>query len=238
MGTRIKTWLRGERDKLRGMTWGKKLGYIFAYYKGWMAGLVLLSLLGAYIGDVVVQRGREVVLEGFFTNDDYNLFDADVMERAYAQVLGLSDGQRVVFDDSLYIDTTGGATEYTAASNGKLIACMATRELDFVVTSEDVLRRYAGQVPMLDPRALLPPDLLGCVEDQLYYHTNQDGERVCVALNMTRSRYVAGTGADRDPRVQQTYYLFAPCSAPHPEQLQAYLRYCFPLRLDADITER
>jgi len=228
LGTRIKDWLKGEREKLRGMTLGKKLGYIFGYYKGWIAGLLLLCLLGFYIGDVVVRAGQEVVLEGFFTNDDYNLFDAGEMRREYAQVLGLGPDQQIIFDDSLYVDMEGGATEYTAASNGKLIAYMATQELDFVVTSEDVLLRYAPQVPMLDMRELLPADLLERLSGQLYYYTNQDGERVCIALDMTESRYVAGTGADRDPRVEKTYYLFAPYSAPHVEQLQAYLRYCFP----------
>lgn len=228
MGTRIKDWLRGERDKLRGMTLGKKLEYIFSYYKGWIAGLLLLCLLGAYIGDVVIRAGQEVVLEGFFTNDDWGLFDAGVMQREYSQVLGLGPDQQVVFDDSLYVDMNGGATEYTAASNGKLIAYMATQELDFVVTSKEVMQRYADQVPMLDPRELLPEELLERLSDQLYYHTNQDGERVCIALDMTKSRYIAGTGADQDPRVQQTYYLFAPYSAPHVEQLKAYLRYCFP----------
>ena len=46
---------------------------------------------------------------------------------------------------------------------------------------------------------------------------------------MTGSRFVAGTGADTAPRVDQTYYLFVPESAPHTQQVLDLVAYAFRL---------
>ena len=63
----------------------------------------------------------------------------------------------------------------------------------------------------------------------LYTATDSEGRQSSIAVNMTGSRFVAGTGADADPRVEHTYYLFVPESAPHTEQIVSFLRYAFRL---------
>ena len=141
----------------------------------------------------------------------------------------LTRQQRVVFDDALYIDLGGEASEYTAASNGKLAAYMMMHELDFVVTSDEVLEYYKDTFPMEDLEALLPADLREALADKLSFNTDADGKTTAIALDMTHSRFVAGTGADADPNVQHTYYFFVPAGAPHPEQIVQFLRYSFGL---------
>ena len=115
------------------------------------------------------------------------------------------------------------------ASNGKLTAYMMMHELDFVVTSDEVLEYYKDTFPMEDLEALLPADLREALADQLFFNTDADGKTTAIALDMTRSRFVAGTGADADPNVQHTYYFFVPAGAPHPEQIVQFLRYSFGL---------
>lgn len=183
----------------------------------------------------VLHRGRRHpepqrnFIAGLFTNDEYNLFPAERIEQDYAATQTLTRQQRVVFDDALYIDLGGEASEYTAASNGKLTAYMMMHELDFVVTSDEVLEYYKDTFPMEDLEALLPADLREALADQLSFNTDADGKTTAIALDMTRSRFVAGTGADADPNVQHTYYFFVPAGAPHPEQIVQFLRYSFGL---------
>ena len=152
-------------------------------------------------------------MQGFFTNDEYNLFPAERIEKDYAATQTLTRQQRIVFDDALYIDLGGEASEYTAASNGKLTAYMMMHELDFVVTSDEVLEYYKDTFPMEDLEALLPADLREALADQLFFNTDADGKTTAIALDMTQSRFVAGTGADADPNVQHTYYFFVPAGA-------------------------
>lgn len=224
---KVKKWHDTESAKLRTMKFGEKIGYIFTYYWKWMLLFLIAAMFCGYVGDAVVQAHKEIVLEGFFTNDDYDLFPAGNLQRDYAATLALEKKQAVVFDDSLYISFDGGATEYSAASNGKIIAYMATQELDFVVTTEAVYDYYAKDVPMADMEQLLSPELFARLAEYLVAGAGPDGNACYTGLDMTQSRYVAGTGADQDERITQRYILFVPYNAPHTEMLNDYIAYCF-----------
>ena len=222
-------WKETEAAKLRPMTAKQRAGYILHYYRFWFIGLALLLLVGLYIGDAVIQSHKETLLQGFFTNDEYGLFPAEKIEKDYAATQDLTKRQRIVFDDALYIDLGGEASDYTSASNGKLVAYTMTHELDFVVTSDEVLAYYKDHMPMKDLREILPADLQQQLGGALYTATDSEGRQSSIAVDMTGSRFVAGTGADADPRVEHTYYLFVPESAPHTEQIVSFLRYAFRL---------
>lgn len=222
---KVKLWRDTESAKLRTMTFGGKIGYIFTYYWKWMLLTLVVLMFCGYVGDAIVQAHKETVLEGFFTNDDYNLFPAGELEREFAAVLELGKGQRVIFDDSLYIGLDGIAREYSAASNGKIIAYMATQELDFVVTTETVYSYYAEDVPMADLETVLSPELFAALEDYLVEGTDPDGKACFTGVDMTQSRYVAGR--DKADAGAERYIMFVPYNAPHIEMLNTYLGYCF-----------
>ena len=222
---KVKLWRDTESAKLRTMTFGGKIGYIFTYYWKWMLLTLVVLMFCGYVGDAIVQAHKETVLEGFFTNDDYNLFPAGELEREFAAVLELGKGQRVIFDDSLYIGLDGIAREYSAASNGKIIAYMATQELDFVVTTETVYSYYAEDVPMADLETVLSPELFAVLEDYLVEGTDPDGKACFTGVDMSQSRYVAGR--DKADAGAERYIMFVPYNAPHIEMLNTYLGYCF-----------
>ncbi len=217
---RFRRWRDFTAKTMSGMSFRQKLAYLLYYYKGWIVGLLLLVMLGAYIGDAVSQAQKEIILQGFFTNDEYGLFDAGEIQREYTDVRSPGEKQLIVFDDDLYIDLGGEATEYTAASNGKLIAYMAVQELDFVVTSEEVFLHYEGEAPMMDFRELLPEDMFEKLEDQLRGGGLAAGTEPYVALDMSRSRFGSSGG--------ESYYMFVPLLAPHPQEICDFTRWCFP----------
>lgn len=222
---KVKLWRDTESAKLRTMTFGGKIGYIFTYYWKWMLLTLVVLMFCGYVGDAIVQAHKETVLEGFFTNDDYNLFPAGELEREFAAVLELGKGQRVIFDDSLYIGLDGIPREYSAASNGKIIAYMATQELDFVVTTETVYSYYAEDVPMADLETVLSPTLFAALEEYLILGADPDGKACFTGVDMTQSRYVAGR--DKADAGAERYIMFVPYNAPHIEMLNTYLGYCF-----------
>lgn len=222
---KVKKWHDTESAKLRTMRFGEKLGYIFTYYWKWMLLFLILLMFCGYGVDAVVQAHKETVLEGFFTNDDYNLFPAGELEREFAATLELGRKQKLIFDDSLYVSLDGSAREYSAASNGKIIAYMATQELDFVVTTEPVYDFYQGDVPMADLEAVLSPELLALLEGSLVKGVDPDGQECFTGVDMTKSRYIAGAGMEES--LAERYILFIPYSAPHIEMLNEYLTFCF-----------
>ncbi len=219
--TRIRNWFQTEQNKLRPLTFWQKLSYLTTYYTKWFVLFLIVCLFIGYIGDVLVQSRKEIVLQGYITNDDHNYFPADQMEREYAAVLDLSRNQRIVFDDSLYFDLEGNADEYTAASNGKVIATMAVNQLDFMVTTQAVLEHFRGELPMKDLERFLPQDILTAVQENLVPGLNENGEEALIAINMRDSRYLKNMDTEMD------FYLFIPYNIPNEEALLDFLWYCF-----------
>lgn len=217
----IRSWFQREQEKMRPMTGRQKHSYITTYYTKWFVFGLIICLFVSFLGDALIQSRKEIVLQGYFTNDDLNYFPGDEMEDEYAATLDLEWGQRVVFDDSLYFDLEGTANEYTAASNGKVIATMAVNQLDFMVTTRPVLEHFRGELPMKDLEQFLPADILEAVKDDLVPGLNENGEEAMVAINMAQSRYLK----DRETEVE--FFLFIPYSVPREEALLAFLRYCF-----------
>lgn len=218
---RIKNWFRKERDKLRDLTRKQKIEYFTTYYTTWLVGFLIICMFAGFIGDALIQSRKEIVLQGFITNDDHNYFPGSQMEKEYASVLGLSYGERVVFDDSLYFDLEGSADEYTAASNGKVIATMAVNKLDFMVTTLPVMEHFKGELPMKDLEEFLPDDILDVVGDKLVLGLDENGEEAFVGINMAGSRYLRNVSAET------SFYLFVPYNIPNEARLLEFLRFCF-----------
>lgn len=219
--TCICSWFRKELDKLQKLSFKQKINYLITYYTGWFVGFMIVCLFVGFIGDAMIQSRKEIVLQGYFTNDDHNYFPGSQMEKEYAALLGLSHRERIVFDDSLYFDLEGNADEYTAASNGKVIATMAVNQLDFMVTTLPVLEHFEGQLPMKDLEEFLPTDILNEVQDDLVMGLDEKGEAAFVGIDMADSRYL------RDLTVEEKFYLFIPYNIPNEERLLEFLRYCF-----------
>ncbi len=221
MISRIRSWFGVELEKLRPMTLKQRVSYITTYYTKWFILFLIVGLFLGFIGDALIQSRKEIVLQGYFTNDDRNYFPGSKLEKEYAATLELKRGQRIVFDDSLYFDLEGTANEYTAASNGKVIATMAVNQLDFMVTTKPVLEHFRGELPMKDLEKFLPPDILEAVRDSLVPGLNESGEEAMVAIDMAQSRYLKKMDPEMD------FYLFIPYNIPHEDALIMFLRYCF-----------
>ncbi len=221
MFVHICSWFRKEKEKLERLTLKQKINYVTTYYTGWFIGFLIICLFAGFIGDALIQSRKEIILQGYFTNDDQNYFPGSKMEKEYAELLNLKWGQRVVFDDSLYFDLEGTADEYTAASNGKVIATMAVNQLDFMVTTRPVLDHFKGELPMKDLEKFLPQDILEAVQDALAPGLDENGEEAMVAINMSASRYLKDMDADTE------FYLFVPYNIPNEAALLEYLRFCF-----------
>ena len=185
--SRIRSWLRVEAEKLRPMSAKQKISYLTTYYTKWVVLYLIIALFVGFGVDALIQSRKEIVLQGYFTNDDLNYFPASKMEKEYAPLLDLEFGQRIVFDDTLYFDLEGTANEYTAASNGKVIATMAVNQLDFMVTTRPVLEHFRGELPMKDLEAFLPADLLEVLEGQMVPGLDENGEEVMVGINMANT---------------------------------------------------
>lgn len=244
-GHSISSEIKSEFHKMKDMSFIEKISYIWTYYKHVFAIFLILCLVGFYMGDVIVQASKETVLVGFFPNDEWNLFNSSLLEKEFSDYLQLDSDHNVYFEDNLYIDLNGDATEYTEVSASMIMAYQANIDLDFIAGPEYLFEYYNGALPMYDFHDLLPEDLAAELEDYFVYIDPADGvqndeeadaeedeEVVCgeygaYGLDLTACRYVTGVGADENPEIEDTYILFVPQTAPRTETVVEYIRFLF-----------
>lgn len=213
-----------ECNKLKQMNTRQKLGYLWAYYRYYLYIVILLVLIIFYIGDALHQRSREIVLQGFFSNDDYNLFDADTITKDFSQYLKLGAKQRVVFDDSLYVELDSDS-EYVVASQGKISGYIAAKELDFIVTTPELVQHYSTHIPLMDLEVFIPNNLLTSIHDYIYHVEGMDHIKKSYAIDLSQSRFMKNANHKWDT----PYYLIIPSNAPASEELFSFIRYAFDL---------
>ncbi|MDD7201099.1 MAG: hypothetical protein SPF89_10900 [Sphaerochaetaceae bacterium] len=176
--------------------------------------LLLLLLVLVLAADAIWQVTHPVSLQGFFTNDDYNLFPAETIEKEYSSLIH----KRVNFEDSLYI-ISGSSDPLVTASTSKIMAYIAAKELDFVVSTKEVLEHYETGLSMEDLQILVPE-----LSPYFVYRTQSDGTQKAVALEMSQSRFVQG----RHP--EKPYYLFIPRNSIRTEASRDFIRWAFQER--------
>lgn len=221
---KIKESLKKDWDTMKGLSFRKKLGFIFDYYKGFFFVLFCLILLGCYIGETVTEIRNETVLEGFFCNDDENLFPAKEITKDFSAYMGLGKRQQVIFDDTLYVIPSSGA-EYNTASQAKVVAYIAARELDFLVTTEELVASYAPNCPVLDLEELLPDDMRRQLQGQFLYAEDGSGRWKACGVSMAGSRFTKGSEAQKEA----PHYLMAFSYTHHRDALLRFLRYAFEM---------
>lgn len=219
---RIKVDFAKDRATLKTLTFRQRLRYIRDYYKGKFFVLFCLCLIGFYAGDMWMTMQRETVLEGFFTNDGQDLFPAKEISEEFSQRLGLSKNQQVIFDDSLFVQI-GSGVEYHTSSQSKIMAYISARELDFLVTTEELTKYYLPNFPIYDLEELLPAEMFEQLKDQIYYGADGSGEQKACAVSMEGSRFAKRGASTEDA----PHYLMVFSYTGHEEAMIEFLEYAF-----------
>ena len=113
--------VKSELEKLKPLSWRKRLEYIGMYYKWWIIGtLFVLIFLGITLGSMLENR-KETVLSCMWVNDG-DMVDVGIIGDGYADRLGIDrNTQRLMFESGTYIDVESGDS-FSLASQSKLSA--------------------------------------------------------------------------------------------------------------------
>lgn len=220
--TRIKSSWKHDRETLKALPFRQKIRFLSDYYRWVLFLFLVLLLLLFYFGDLIWQSRQTIDLQGFFLNDRQNLFPAQTISQDFSRYRDTPSGHRIAFEDSLFVDLDSSG-EYSAASQGKLVAYIAARELDFVVAPEELAQYYAQSFLLYDLEELLPEDLAGSLQEDFYYAADGTGEEKACGLNLRRSRFL------QDPVYDgaEQYYLLVLSYTPHTDALIQFIRYAY-----------
>lgn len=185
--------MRAELDKMHGMTWREKLGYIRDYY---ISAILILFLIAAAVAAVVQgiqNRGEEdfmnmAVLE--YTGVYSGLEEAGnrYLETLQAQNEDVpADTQAVVYDYS-GITLSGLQTGHSYQEFQSLSAQMSVGDVDIVFMTEDMIlflqKRRDSYFISLDE--LYSEEKLARLGDQVYKIADENGEEYPAAVDVSR----------------------------------------------------
>lgn len=212
---------KNRLNVFRSLNRRQKLRYILDYYKGWFFIAAVALLIIFYVGEMLMQSRQTVDLQGFFVNDQYNLFPAKELMNDFSDYADTPRGHRIAFEDSLFVDLNSG-TEYHAASQSKIVAYIAAKELDFLVVPRDLAKYYASTFVLRDITGLLPDELQETLSGDLTFMEDGTGTNKACFLDLKQSRFLAGT-----PYEESGYCLMVPDYTTRGDSITSFIRYAY-----------
>lgn len=130
------------------MTAGKKLEYLWMYYKSWLFAAVIL--IGLICLGVTMYKGihTKVLLNAVVIGGDSQ--KAQWLEESFARYAGIGEKEGEVRVRANIPDDKGGATSKTA-----LTTLMGADAVDVLVCSESIFEEYADQDGFFEMKTLL-----------------------------------------------------------------------------------
>lgn len=137
---------------MSGMTWGKRLGYIWDYYKPLLAAL--LGIIIAINLGVTIYRNLQLVdvLQVYMVNSNALEVDTEEMAAEFGEYIGGLKKNEVVTIDTSLIEDEDDVSQYSMASQVKLMALTSGGGIDILILEEDVYQQYLeeGMIQSID----------------------------------------------------------------------------------------
>jgi hypothetical protein len=213
--------MREGREKFKNLTFRKKLGYIWDYYKAVIGGI----LVGIVVLAVCIQTMRSSGKEMIFSAALINAQKTDISKTAelqedFEEYLGLDEKkQSLSLDDSYIIDLKGG-DQVTVACQTKLMASLQADRLDLILMPEDVYKNYlkSGAFAKLEDK--LGKEFLEEMQEFWCMGRREDEtEDAVYALK------IAGNDKLSDIYGEREVYLAVPAGASRIEEIRAFVKY-------------
>lgn len=137
-----------QRKLFEAMTFGKKIEYLWMYYKGWLAGFLLFAAAVCLGITMYREAHKTVFLNVAIVGGDHN--QAVLFAEEFAEYAGITakDGE-IRVKANLPDESSGNALE-TA-----LTTLMGADALDVLICSESVYEEYSGQEAFLSMQDVL-----------------------------------------------------------------------------------
>lgn len=142
---KLREIIREELKKLSGMTWGQRLGYIWDYYKPLLAALLGI-VLAINLGVTIYHNMQEVdVIQVYMMDANALEVDTEAMAEEFGEYLGGIGKNDVITIDASLTSDRDGTSQYSMASQVKVMALGSTGEMDVIILPEDSYREYLEQ---------------------------------------------------------------------------------------------
>ena len=168
-----------EKKKLSRMTLGKKLEYLFDYYKFWLFGTLLVIGLTVSVVSTVVSH-KPSAFNAMMLNAGSGNGSAipEEIEREFGTVAGIDLSRYDVTIDASETYDPNAYSEFDMAMTAKISGLFAAHGLDAMVEDPTVFSYYAANGAYLDLRKVYTNEELKAFGDKVYYVDEAEIERI------------------------------------------------------------
>lgn len=205
-----------ELEKLRKMSWGDRLWYIWEYYKIPIlafAGAVLL--LASLIPSIL--NNTDPVFSCYIVNSPIYGQSYDEFTLGFREFAEIPAEERCDFDSGMVIDWENSSTGYEYLM--KITAVIASKGLDVIVADEPTVLHFTKMAGYLDLEEFLPEQMLEQWKDRLYFAQDEDGSAHAYALD------VSGSAALKSAGVTKPVYFSVLANSTHTDTALLFLEY-------------
>lgn len=161
-----------EKEKLKNMGFGKKLEYIWMYYKAAILGIVLVIFL-IFTGVSIYQNAQIKTILTLYTVNS-SMYDSEALSQEIAQELGADDATETVYaGGSLVTEANGTQLDYY--SQMAFVTKLQAKEIDVMVMPESLYNNLEKEEIFADMK-----ELLG---EETYSRFGDDADTYCLRLN-------------------------------------------------------
>jgi len=226
----IRKWFKGfckeEGAKLREMTFGEKLEYIWEYYK---VHIIITAVLVFFTASMIKVIYNNIKYEEIFhcaiVNSILSGTEENYLEEGFGEYLGIDKEHDLLTFDSSYMflwdNISYNTSDVTYTSRMKVAAALGARTLDIFVADSTYIEAGAPEMQFYDLSEILPDELYALVEPHLFYVADENGVEKPFAIN------ISGTHLDKEVFYQEPPYLAIVSNTTHLESAIEFVKYAF-----------
>lgn len=154
-GKKIREIIKEEKEKLSGLTWKKRLGYIWDYYKPLMAAV--LSVIAAVgVGAAIYHNAQQKSLLNVYIMDCYaSSLAGNAMAEEFEEYLGGLDEDEYVLVDTQLIAGSGATGQFDMSNQMKFAALANAHEVDMVILNQETYDSFLEKGYLMELDGLL-----------------------------------------------------------------------------------
>ncbi len=183
----LKGWFKREYSKLKQLTWKQRFGYIWDYYKPFMAAIIGIIVV-INIGYTMFKNlHTDTILSVYFVNSLYAMTDEEELGDQYIDYIGgLEKNQDFVLDLSVSV-SADDSSEYSYANQIKFSTLSAAGSIDVCLMDPEDFDSYSDLGFYGDLREALSDEELDKWSDLLIYTKDEEGEEYPCGIDLSES---------------------------------------------------
>ncbi|MFQ9510794.1 MAG: hypothetical protein ACLRZ7_07800 [Lachnospiraceae bacterium] len=231
-----------EVEKIKTMNKKDIPWYIWEYYKFPIIAIVMTIVIVGMLIQGWVENSKPILISGAYINAPTSLgSDEDYISRTFFDYLDKDPKKNnMSIRTNLNLSTDPNTIDQMSMATTQIISAqIVSKDLDFISGSADVIDYYTQtQAIFFNLKEILPDDLYQSLEEHFYYAqddkgnflTDENGDKVPVALDITDSHIVEGMGFLTDK-----LYIGFVINSQRLDNIVEYVHYLYEYEPSSDI---